>query len=274
MRRFRTRWFGATLAGVGSAALARRLRALSPSGTAAASVLATTFLALGGRRWTVPGTAFFGLSSALSKWPRSCGPAQTDGKGSERDATQVAANGVVAWLCLLVQARARTDTATDHALYAAGCGALAAAAADTWATEIGTRSGAMPRSIRTGARVAPGTSGGISWPGTLGGALGAASVALPAAATLPSEALPRRLAAALVGSGVAGMLADSWVGATLQARYEAPGSAGRTEQRPHPGAQPVRGHAWITNDTVNLIGTAAGALAAGGIAWILHQRQA
>jgi uncharacterized membrane protein len=73
----------------------------------------------------------------------------------------------------------------------------------------------------------------------------------------PGRALGVALAAGLVGS-----LADSVAGATAQASYQCDTCHAHAES---PGAhcgelvRLVRGYAWITNDVVNGIGTAAGA---------------
>ena len=59
------------------------------------------------------------------------------------------------------------------------------------------------------------------------------------------------------------MLADSLLGATLQASYFCPQCNKPTESRVHRCGTPttlVRGQSWITNDVVNLAGTLVGAL--------------
>jgi len=58
-------------------------------------------------------------------------------------------------------------------------GAVAAATADTWATEVGVRLGRRPRSILTLRQQPPGTCGTVSVPGTLGSAAGALPAGLP-----------------------------------------------------------------------------------------------
>ena len=172
--------------------------------------------------------------------------------GGRRRAGQVAANGAVAAAAALL-ARAHPPWG------AAFAGALAAAAADTWSTEIGARSRRAPRLITTGRPVAAGTSGGISWLGTAGGAAGALCVATVAA--LLGVVEPGRAWAVGLG-GVAGGLADSLLGATLQARYRC-ATCGAARERPEAccGASPALagGLRWMTNDTVNLLATAVGA---------------
>ena len=60
-----------------------------------------------------------------------------------------------------------------EAWQAIGAGAIAAATADTWSTEIGTVLGGTPRHlITTGREVPPGTSGGVTIAGTLSGLTG------------------------------------------------------------------------------------------------------
>jgi uncharacterized protein (TIGR00297 family) len=216
---------------------------LSPGGALAA--LAVGALVAFGTGWA--GLALLGaffLSSTLL----------TPG-GGRRRAIQVVANGGVAAGAALL---ARSHPAWS----AAFAGALAAAAADTWSTEIGARSRTEPRLITTGRPVTAGASGGVTWLGTVGGAGGAAFVA--AAAALLAIVPPGR--ALLVGiGGFTGGLADSLLGATLQARYRCAG-CGATAESPRPccGATPALagGLRWMTNDTVNLLATVAGAAVA------------
>jgi len=158
--------------------------------------------------------------------------------GGRRNAGQVAANGGVAAAAALLGA------------WPAFAGALAAAAADTWATEIGARSPTPPRLITTGVPVPRGASGGITPLGTAGGVLGAAVMGVLAWVLGPHEL---RLAGVVGFAGVAGMFVDSLLGATVQGAFE---------DEP---VQPARGYAWLDNDGVNLATTLAGAgIAAAG----------
>jgi uncharacterized membrane protein len=83
-------------------------------------------------------------------------------------------------------------------------------------------------------------------------------------------ALTRQPAAALrLGlAGLAGSLADSVLGATLQAVYVCRGCGQRTEDRRHahgsaaPALTLVHGLPLVTNDTVNLCASLVGALTA------------
>jgi uncharacterized membrane protein len=71
------------------------------------------------------------------------------------------------------------------------------------------------------------------------------------------------LPAALLG-GMAGSLADSLLGATVQALYRLP-DGGATERRADSSGaayQALRGWRWMNNDMVNLISSLAGGLVA------------
>ena len=232
-------------------------RALSASGAVAGGVLAWMLLALGGAAWAVPALVFFVLSSVLSRLGRrrKRGAEALAAKGSRRDAAQVAANGGVAALCLA--AWAVTPAAP---LWGAFVGAFAAAAADTWGTEIGTLVGGPTRRLGVGPAVPPGTSGGVSAAGTAGAVAGALSVAVAAAPFVSAFGGGAALVAALSAAGVAGAFADTALGATLQARYRAPDGS-LTERRTAGGvALPLAaGRGWLGNDGVNLACTALGA---------------
>jgi len=240
--------------------LARRARALAPSGAATAWLLGTTSVAAGWH-WAALLIAFFGSGTALSRVggarkARRLAPVVA--KGGERDAVQVLANGGVFGLAALAHL---VLEATPIPL-AIGAGALAAAAADTFATEVGTLSTRPPRSILTGRPVPAGTSGGISLVGSLAMLAGAALLAALAALLAPTRGL---FLAVLVG-GVAGAVADSLLGATVQERRWCAACNAATERvRHHCGTMTRRvgGVAAVGNDAVNVACTAVGGLLAG-----------
>lgn len=250
----------------GVALLALRARALSRSGAAAAMVVGT-LAAAAGWRWAALLIVFFLSSSALSRWRADAKARRTAGiveKGGRRDAWQVLANGGVFAVAALGQ------LALPHATgwWLAGAGALAAAAGDTWATEIGTLEGGTPRSLLTWRPLPVGASGGVTLVGTLGGVAGALLIALLAAV---GTAASRPVALAVLAGGVAGTLADSLLGATGQARRWCPRCQVLTEQSVHVCGTPTRhagGLRWMTNDVVNLLATVVGAavaVALGGV---------
>jgi len=240
--------------------LARRARALSLGGAAAATLVGAVAL-LAGWRWGFLLIFYFATSSALSRFGNEKKTARTLSvieKGGERDATQVLANGAVfaiaALLAILVPAH-------ETRWAALGAGALAASASDTWATEIGTLVGGTPRSI-LGFRPLPfGMSGGVTLAGSIAAIAGAAVIALIALAL----AWPARAVFGAFVGGVGGSTLDSLLGATLQLRRRCDRCDCETERTLHDcGATTSRagGIAWLGNDAVNLICGAAGGLLA------------
>lgn len=183
--------------------------------TAALAVGLATIWGLGWRGFVLL-LAFFVSSSLLTTAAKG---------GRRRNERQVLANGGVAALAAF---------AGSWIVFA---GALAAATADTWATEIGRHSPVAPRLITNGGRVPPGTDGGMTLLGTAGGILGAGFIAGL------SYVFGQRGTLVIAAAGVAGMLVDSLLGATVQGKVRS-----------------------VDNDAVNLAATLTGAACAGLIA--------
>ena len=236
------------------ALLAFRYRALTGDGALLAFLVG--FLVLAGTGWAggIALGAFFVSSTLLSRRAEKHEPAWLDAPGNRRNAWQVLANGGPAAAGGLIGLLGRP--AMGLAIVVSS---LAAAAADTWATSWGMSSAGDPIDIRRWKRVPKGTSGGISLRGTLGGVGGALLVA---AAPLAAGAPVRLLLAGTV-SGIAGMMADSLIGATLQGRFFCPVCKLQSERRIHRcGAPTVPTGGWpaLTNDGVNLLATALAGL--------------
>src|SRR5215218_114590 len=192
---------------------ARRVRALSPGGALAATAVGATVFAGSGIRGGGMLLVFFSTSTLLGRLPAAAHLEQR--RGGERDAVQVIANGGVAAVLALASSLSRERT---RSLFIAGFGgAVAAAAADTWATEIGSRSPTRPRSINTWRPTAPGASGGVTVAGLAASAIAAALIA--GIATVPfartARHPPPRVVPIILG-GVIGALIDSVLGATVQ----------------------------------------------------------
>jgi uncharacterized protein (TIGR00297 family) len=256
---------GATVAIV-IAWAAKRARSLSAGGALAAVVVGTV-AAAAGWNWAILLILYFASSTALSRLGRAQKERRTSSvveKGGERDAAQVSANGLVFLLAALAMC-----FRPDALWVALGAGALAASAADTWATEIGTLYGGQPRSILSGRRIEPGTSGGISFAGTVASVAGAAFIALIAFAGNTSADRRISLAWAVFIAGIAGSVADSLLGATIQSRRWCETCQRETERQVHDcGTTTIhrKGLAPLNNDVVNFVSTLVGGLLAMSLA--------
>jgi uncharacterized protein (TIGR00297 family) len=234
---------------------ARRAHTLATSGAIAASLVGTISMAAGWS-WGALLIAMFVSASTLSRVGERQKAERTGGiveKSGERDAAQVLANGGV-----YTAAALGSLIGAAPVWYAIGAGALAASAADTWATEIGTLTRTAPISMVSGKSVAPGTSGGISLLGTVASVGGALFIGV--IGTLAGWPVPF---AAIVLGGVAGALADSLVGATLQARRWCDLCEVSTERAVHSCGTQTRhsgGLAGLDNDAVNALCSGVGAL--------------
>lgn len=273
-------WFIGLAGSTGIAGAAYAKRSLSGSGFFAAVVLGTLMYALGSAVWFGSLIAFFLSSSLWSKWKKHAKAQAESGyeKSGRRDAGQVLANGGLGLLLCAVH------WAWPHPVwFYAFLGAMAAVTADTWATEIGGLSRMPPRSIKTGKRVPPGTSGGVSALGFGASAAGGLFIGTAAWVLLlavPGQQAPDQIAALLrpaawicvaAAAGTIGSLADSWIGASWQQMHRCSVCGREIEQARHCGeaAVRIRGHAGWNNDAVNVACSAAGAGTAAGLALLL-----
>lgn len=258
----------------GSVALAA-WRAGSLRSDGALVALLTGVLALRvGWSWGTCLIVWFALASALSRMGRTRKAARTRDivpKGDRRDAMQVAANGGVFAICalLVVAGRPHADASFAVILAITAAAALAAAGADTWATEVGTLWGGEPWSLRTRTRVPAGTSGAVTLNGTLAAAVGAMVLGVLAwgVGMIPASGI-----APVSLGGFAGATADTLIGAWGQERRWCPRCERDTERRVHTcGTATVHrgGVRLLDNDLVNAVCTLVGGFIGAAVGCLL-----
>ena len=243
------------------ATAAWRAGSLSRSGAAAALLIGTLAIAAGWA-WGALVVLYFVSASLLSRVGARAKAQRSGGiveKGGSRDATQVFANGAV------FAAAATLQIVYPSMIWiAAGAGALAASASDTWGTEIGMLAKSPPRMITTWRVVPTGTSGGVSPLGLAAMVGGTLFIAL-AAWLLHWNA---NVAFAVSLGGLVGALVDSFGGALWQSRRFCAACGRATERMVHDcGARTERagGVGWLNNDGVNAACTSIGAIVSVGV---------
>jgi uncharacterized protein (TIGR00297 family) len=239
---------------------------LTNGGAIAAAVIGSAS-ALAGLDWMALLLTFFITSVGLGRIGRAekqQRSASVIAKAGPRDAMQVLANGAVFGVGAVLAASGRVTPA----LAAVALGGLAAATADTWGTEIGMLSRQAPRSILTWAPLETGMSGGVSLQGlaaTVGGATAIACLAW-------LLRWPLTVALAAMVGGIAGAMADSVLGATVQQRRRSLATGRITERTVDvDGSTTVAagGLAWLDNDGVNLAATVFGGAVAFPVQFLL-----
>jgi uncharacterized protein (TIGR00297 family) len=241
-----------------------RAGSLSRSGAAAALFIGTVAIAAGWT-WGALLILYFVSSSLLSKVGARAKAQQSGSiveKGGARDSAQVFANGAVFAAAAALQLINPSDI-----WLAAGAGALAASASDTWGTEIGMLAKSPPRMITTWRVVPTGTSGGVSALGLGAMVCGTLFVAL-AAWLVHWDGGNGHVALAVSLGGIAGALVDSIGGALWQSRRFCATCSSHTERIVHDcGTRTERagGIGWLNNDGVNAVCTLIGALVSVGV---------
>ncbi len=249
----------AVMLNVGAGYAAFQRRSVTGSGAVAGALVGMLIFVGGGPLYWVMLMLFFMSSSIAGRAGSRRRPSLgwMHERGSRRDYVQVIANGgVAATAALLLRITGQTSFAV------ASAAALAAATADTWASELGVLSARSPRSVLTWRRLDRGTSGGVSWLGTAAAAAGSLLIAAFFAAVEARVALLPALGI-VFAAGMVGTTVDSLLGATVQAQYR-DGSGRATERRrgeQGPNTR-TRGIAIVDNDAVNLASTVFAAVTA------------
>lgn len=195
---------------------------ISLDATKAVIILGTMVLGFGGWVYAFSVVFFFSASSLFTRLNNSESLTVKENPGKftsekwRRDGYQVWANGFwMAIFCTLWFALGSV------ASFIAAFAVVAAATADTWATEIGTLRPGKTWKITTFERVEPGTDGGISIKGTLAALMGSLIIALFIFMT--GVLSPVRFFFIIFLTGFAGSLIDSIIGALfLEKNVEMP----------------------------------------------------
>jgi uncharacterized protein (TIGR00297 family) len=213
---------------LGFAVLARGLRGVSRSGAVAGGFACFLLFAGAGPAAFATLAALFLMTWVATRlgYRRKLALGLAE-RREGRNAWQILANLAVAALGSVA------FSATGNRVWLiAALAAMAEAATDTVASEIGQYRGRDARLITTWERVPPGTDGGLTIPGSIAGL--AAGLVIALVATVGGM-LPQAQLWIPATAGFAGMLIDSILGATLQRR------------------------GWISNQAVNFFATLAAA---------------
>ena len=128
-----------------------------------------------------------------------------------RDGRQVWANGF--WLCLWIMIWFISDV---QAFLIASIASIAAATADTWATELGSKLRSKTYLVTNFDEVSAGTDGGISVRGSIAALMGSAIIAI--LFWLLERDISVDIVVIIIAAGFLGCFIDSYFGAKLQGR--------------------------------------------------------
>ena len=209
-----------------------RVRLADISGILSGILMGLLIVSFTDFRWFVLILAFFVIGGIFTKYKydykRAIGIAQAG--GGARGYKNVFGNGLVALVCAIA-----FGITGNALLIVAYIGAVATATGDTLASEIGQTSKKLPRLITDLRGVPHGTDGGITTLGEYSALAGAGAIAIIGVILgigAPNTAVP------VILGGFFGVNFDSVLGAVFERRH------------------------YLTNSSVNLLATVAGAIAA------------
>ncbi len=230
---------------------------LTLSGMIASVILGTLLFGFQSATIYMSLVGFFISSSFLSKISKFMGGKENEEiekrleKSDKRDYTQVIANGGVGLICAVL------FQMTSVTLFKLGAViAIAAANADTWASEIGVLSKDIPINILSKTPVSKGLSGGVTKLGFMASFAGALFIAFIntffsiGTMSFYISILHLSLVAFF---GFLGSIIDSILGEVFQAKYQNPQTNELTEKTYELGQRPVSGIKIVTNNVVNFI---------------------
>jgi uncharacterized protein (TIGR00297 family) len=225
------------------------IKSLTMSGALASFIVGcSVYLGFGFRGLMILGV-FFATSSLWSKYKKrhKSEVEQKVEKGDRRDAIQVFANGSALAFYAIIH-----HFHPSNWLLFMFLAAIAAANADTWASEIGSLYKKRPILLTTFKRVDPGTSGAVSILGTAAAFAGAAVISV-VATVLWSHVVNFKLTIFIVFFGFLGCMIDSVMGALFQVSYVCPRCGLETEKKNHCGGKTkyLKGCKYMNNDVVN-----------------------
>jgi uncharacterized protein (TIGR00297 family) len=169
-------------------------------------------------------------------------------KGECRDYIQVFANGGVPALISFLSILNPSPLWLNLFIIS-----IAAANADTWASEIGSLSRQPPRLLTNFKKVEVGTSGAVTLLGMIAAFLGAAFIGIASAFQWETISIIM-----IAFFGWLGSFFDTLFGALWQTVYRCPICGLETERKEHCGQKTVRikGYYFINNDVVNVLSIA------------------
>ncbi|TNE60713.1 MAG: DUF92 domain-containing protein [Bacteroidetes bacterium] len=221
-----------------------RKRALTLDGGFVAAAVGLWVLSFAGPLWLLPLFFFFISSTALGRLNKERLTAADVRHGQPRDFRQVLCNGGIYAILATGVVWVNSDI-----IFLLMSVSLAVSTADTWSSEIGQYFRQPTYDMLRWKNVPVGLSGGVSLAGTIGGLVGAFSIALLCSLLLQQDIRTPELSGIAV-AGFCGMVLDSLLGAAMQARYLDPDS-GMLSDRNGLHMQRYSGFEWMSNDGVN-----------------------
>jgi len=238
-----------------------KFRIFDKTGAIASWIVGILVFMFGGWKWFILLFSFTAIASAFTKYEYSAKSrlGYAEPKGGARSWKNVVANGSIATILSILEGICALDL-----LVAGFLGAVGTAFADTLATEIGLLYKGNPRLITNLKKVPPGTSGAISPLGEAAMFLSIAALTILAYVLNVANLSLIELFALITISSVVGATIDSFLGATVQAKFICPicGKVVETTTHCNVKARHLSGIKLFNNHVVNLVSTFLGALTA------------